>query len=88
MPNPFFQSQYRAVNPNVNNMANYRSIYNMLTSSKNPTQLIMQMAQQNPALQPALNFIKSGQNPEVLFNQLCQQRGINPQEFINQVTGN
>lgn len=81
MPNPFFQSQ------NMNSMAGYRNAYNMLVSSKNPTELMMKMAQNNPNLQPILNMVQNSKNPQMLFNQLCQQRGINPQEFIRQVTG-
>jgi hypothetical protein len=80
MPNPF------NVNP-INNYGSYKDAYKMFSQSKNPMQLFMNMASQNPNLQPIMNLIKSGKNPEMVFNQLCQQRGINPNEFLKNITG-
>ena len=82
MPNPFFQSQYRTVNPNVNNMANNRSIYNMLMNSRNPVALFNSMAQTNPQLKPIANMLSQGMTPQTIFNSMCEQRGINPDEFM------
>lgn len=86
MSNPF-----NALNPanpyNNNNMAGIRNAYQMLTSSRNPMQTFMQMAQGNPQLQPAIQMLQQGYNPQQIFNTMCQQRGINPSEFLRNITG-
>lgn len=49
----------------------------------NPQQMIMQMAQQNPQLKQMLPLIQ-GKNPQQLeevFNNLCKEKGISPDEF-------
>lgn len=86
MPNPFNTLNPR--NPyNANNMAGIRNMYQMLTQSNNPTQMFRQLAANNPALQPAVNMLNQGMNPQQIFNTMCQQRGINPQEFLRNITG-
>lgn len=85
-----------AGNPFVNNsnfmgginMNNLRNMYQLFMNSKNPTQMIMNMARQNPQFRPIAQALQSGQNPQQIFNQMCQQRGIDPNEFIKNVTGN
>ena len=79
MGNPFYQMN--------SNMTAIRNAYQMLTSSSNPMQIFTQLAQNNPQLQPILNMLRNGANPQQLFNSMCQQRGINPQEFIKNITG-
>lgn len=85
MANPF-----NALNPanpyNSNNMAGIRNIYQMMQNG-NPMQVFQQMAQSNPQLQPILNMLRNGGNPQQIFMNMCQQRGINPQQFINSITG-
>lgn len=86
MSNPF-----NAINPsnpyNANSMANLRNMYQMLTQSSNPMQTFQQLAMNNPKLQPVLNMLKQGANPQQLFINMCQQRGINPQDFLRNLTG-
>jgi hypothetical protein len=78
MPNPFYtQTQF----------SNYKNIYNMLANSKNPQQLFAAMAQNNPQLKPIVNMLNQGMNPQTIFNTMCEQRGINPQEFLKNITG-
>ena len=86
MGNPF--NSINANNPyNANNMAGMRNAYQMLTQSQNPMAVFQQMAQQNPNLQPVMNMLRNGANPQQLFYSMCQQRGINPQEFLKNLTG-
>ena len=86
MPNPF--NTLNPANPyNANNMAGIRNAYQMIMQSGNPIQAFQQFARNNPALQPALNMLNQGMNPQQVFNTMCQQRGINPQEFLRQITG-
>lgn len=86
MPNPF--AQMNPINAYSGNMGNIRSMYQAIAGSKNPMQAFSRIAAQNPAMQPILNALRNGANPQQLFNTLCQQRGVNPQEFLRSITGN
>lgn len=90
MANPFYQGVY---SPNQNNYynsnssaMNFNNIYKMLTSSNNPLQLFESIAMKNPNMAPIVNLLKNGQSPQQVFSAMCEQRGINPQEFINNLT--
>lgn len=86
MSNPF-----NILNPtnamNANNMAQFKNAYQMLKNSPNPIAMFKQMAMNNPKLQPIVNMLNSGANPQQIFNSMCQQRGINPQEFLKGIMG-
>lgn len=78
MANPF----------NTNNSNNiFRNIYQAMSQSQNPYDMFMRLAGNNPQMQPIVNAMRSGMKPEQIFNNMCQQRGINPQEFIKSITG-
>lgn len=86
MSNPF--NVLNPSNPyNSNNMAGMRNIYQSLMSSKNPMQMFQQMARGNPQLQPIMQMLNRGANPQQIFMSMCQQRGINADEFIKNLTG-
>lgn len=84
MSNPF-----AALNPN-NPMRGYdfSALQSMYRSGGNPMQMIQSMAMQNPRFQPIFQALQSGANPQQLYQSLCQQKGINPQEFLRNITGN
>lgn len=69
--------------PNVNQV---KEMYNAMKSN-NPIQMIQKMAQTNPSMQQVLNALNNGANPQTLFYQMCRQKGINPDEFIKNITG-
>lgn len=52
-----------------------------------PRALLSQMAMTNPQAQQVLNMLNGGANPEQLYRQLCQQRGVNPDEFLQTIKG-
>jgi len=55
-------------------------------SLSNPQAMMNQMLMNNPNVQQALTFIKqAGNNPQTAFMNLAKQKGINPQEFINEL---
>jgi len=55
-------------------------------SLSNPQAMMNQMLMNNPNVQQALTFIKqAGNNPQTAFINLAKQKGINPQEFINEL---
>lgn len=82
MGNPF-----NVINPNNpmnnNRIGQMKSIYDAFRNSNNPMALFQQLAMRNPQMQPILNMLKQGVNPNQLFEQVCRQRGINPQELMN-----
>ena len=86
MPNPF-----SVLNP-ANPMRGYdfNALREMMNSMRNgnPMQMLSRMAMQNPRVQPIVQALQGGANPQQLFNSLCQQRGINPHEFMRNLTGN
>lgn len=81
MPNPFNQQV------TYNNMSNLRSLYQALNNSSNPLQVFQKLAQNNPNLQPIVNLLNNGYNPEQVFYSLCKQRGVDPQQFLKNITG-
>ena len=78
MPNPLIQ----------NNSLPIKELYKAITNSPNPQQMFIQIAKTNPQLQPIVKYLQQGISPQQIFNDICQQRGINPQEFIKQIQGN
>ncbi len=81
MPNPFNTTQ----NSNTNTL-NLNDIYQLLSTSKNPVEMFNNIAKNNPNMAPVLNLLNNGYSPQQVFNTLCQQRGINPQEFMKKLT--
>ena len=65
-----------------NNVSQLKSLYNLFR--QNPQQVIMQMAQTNPQVAQVLNMTKN-QNLETVFYNMCQQRGISPNEILDQI---
>lgn len=78
MANPFNMN-------NSNNM--FKNIYQAMSQSQNPYEMFMRLAGNNPQMQPIVNAMRNGMNPQQIFNNMCQQRGINPNEFIKSITG-
>lgn len=62
---------------NINNMIN------MLKGVKNPTDMLMNMAKNNPQANMILNAMKNGGNPKDMFYELAKQKGIDPEEVLN-----
>lgn len=61
-----------------------KQMLNAIRSSKNPQQLFMNMAQQNPQLKQLLTTINSsGKSPKELFYEVAKQKGIDPNQIIN-----
>ena len=82
MSNPF--NVINPANPmNVNRIGEMKSMYQAFRNSNNPMALFEQLAYRNPKLQPILNQLKGGMNPNQLFENICKQRGIDPNQLIN-----
>lgn len=82
MANPFFNNFNGG---NGINMGQVKQIYNMLRCSNNPNQLLDQLVSKNPQMAQAVNLIKNNDNYEQVFRSMCQEKGINADEFIKQM---
>lgn len=80
---------FNVINPNnpmnANRIGQMKSMYQAFQNAKNPMALFQQMAVRNPQLQPVMNMLRQGMNPNQIFNQVCQQRGINPEELMRMI---
>lgn len=67
-------------------MMNLMGLMQMMQGGGNPMQLAQMFASQNPQAAPAMQMIQ-GKSPEQLqqtFYNLCQSRGLNPQDVARQ----
>ena len=63
-----------------------KQMMQMFRSAGNPQAMINQMMMTNPQMKQAMDFIKaSGGDPKAAFYRLAEQRGINPQDILNQL---
>lgn len=87
MANPFYTGNN---NPNIikttSNNNNLKDIYNILMKSKNPYDVFNNIVKNNPNMQPIVNLLEQGYSPQQVFTSLCKQRGINPQEFLSNLS--
>ena len=82
MANPLLQALSMAtMNKGISSMS---ELYKLMTSN-NPMMLFNQIAKNNPQLNECLNLIHRGVNPQDIFYQLGNKRGINPQEMMRNI---
>lgn len=63
-----------------------KSIFSMLNGSSNPYQLLINMAAKNPMIKNIMDSAdKSGKSYQDMFYELAKQRGIDPNNIINQL---
>ena len=84
MPNPFNNTSMNNT-MNSKNINYFRNLYKSISQSENPYQALMNLAGNNPQMQPILNAMKNGNSLENVFVNMCKQRGIDPQAFMNQI---
>lgn len=74
-------------------MINPMQLMQMIKSGGNPQQMIMnimrQNARNNPVMNNALNMVEKGdmKGVEQLARNLCNEKGINPDDAFNQIKG-
>lgn len=74
---------FSSLNPVNQPSADFKQLYQAFTSSQNPMQMFMSMAAQNPQMQPIIQALQRGTSPQQIFNNICQQRGIDPNMFLD-----
>jgi hypothetical protein len=70
---------------NQNNPFNQiKQMANMLKGKSNPMQMLMGMSQNNPQISQVFNMLNgSGMSAKDMFYNIANQRGINPDDIIN-----
>lgn len=80
--NPLMQGMTGGVNPQA--IQQVKRMMNMFRAAGNPQQMLMQAAQQNPAIGTVMQMC-NGKNPKDVFYEQCQKMGVNPDDIINQL---
>lgn len=76
-------SLYQQLNPAQNN-SHIVNAFRMMRGAKNPQQMLMNMAQQNPQMKQTLDMINnSGKSPKDLFYELAKQKGVDPNQILS-----
>lgn len=83
MPNPFKQPFGGGYTP-VGNLAPLKNMLSMLNAAQNPQAALQMLAQKNPQMAQVMNLV-GGRNPQEVFYELCKQRGVNPDDILNQL---
>ena len=77
MPNPFKQNA-------PGNIAPIKNMMQMLNSAQNPQAVLQMLAQKNPQMTQVMQLV-GGRNPQQVFYELCRQKGVNPDDILNQL---
>ena len=65
---------------------NILSLYNTLRGSANPMQTIQSMAQNNPQIKKALDYVnENGGDSDTAFLKLAKDMGIDPKNIMNMI---
>ena len=80
--NPILQTLVNQ-SPQVNQI---KQMFNLLKSAQNPQALLNNMASQNPQLKQVMEVINQhGGDPKKAFYDIAKERGIDPNEILNQL---
>lgn len=66
------------------NLAPIKNMMQMLNGVQNPQAALQMLAQKNPQMAQVMNLV-GGRNPQEVFYELCKQRGVNPDDILNQL---
>lgn len=79
MANPLFtQAMQQAVGQNP-----IAQLYGMFRNSQNPQAMLSQLAKNNPQMAQVMQMC-NGRNPQQVFYEMCQQRGVDPNSILSQ----
>lgn len=69
-----------------NNLGRLKNMMNTVRNAGNPQAMLMNMAQNNPGIKQAMDFInQSGGDPQKAFYALAEQKGVNPEDILSQL---
>lgn len=74
----------QAQNAQSGNMQSLRQMANVVRNSRNPQMMLMELAQSNPQMKQAIEYIgQNGGNAKEAFYALAKQKGVNPDTILN-----
>lgn len=74
----------QAQNTQSGNMQSLRQMANVVRNSRNPQMMLMELAQSNPQMKQAIEYIgQNGGNAKEAFYALAKQKGVNPDTILN-----
>ncbi len=82
--NPLMHGMGMANGINPQAIQQVKRMMNMFRAASNPQQMLMQAAQQNPAIGTVMQMC-NGKNPKDVFYEQCKKMGVNPDDIINQL---
>ena len=70
------------------NIGQIKQMMQMVRSAGNPQAMVQNMAQNNPQMKQAIDFIKqNGNDPKKALYALAQQKGVDPDEILRTLQG-
>ena len=58
----------------------------MMRGANNPNQMLNMLAQQNPQVKQVMDMVKnSNMSAKDLFYKMAQEKGVNPDDILNQL---
>ena len=79
------------MNPMINRLTGarmdpIRNMINTIKTAQNPQMMLQQMAQKNPMLQQAMQYVnQNGGDARAAFYKLAQERGVDPETILQQL---
>lgn len=70
------------IDPGV--LQSVKRMMGMLSTARNPSAALQQVASQNPMLSSVLSMV-GNRDPKAVFYDLCQKNNINPDDILNQL---
>lgn len=82
-------SLYQQLNPQAGSPSsqnNLKNLFNSINNSKNPQQMLNNLAKSNPQLKSVLDLVQNSKmSPKDLFYFMAKQKGINPEDILKQL---
>lgn len=70
------------INPQM--LQQMKQLMGVLNAPQNPNAIIENLAQRNPQIRQVIEMC-GGKDPKAVFYEMCKQRGVNPDDILNQL---
>ena len=87
MSNPVFSSFNNGpTQTSLNSSSSWKGLFNQIKNSSNPNAMMQQLLTSSPRFQEVRNYInQNGGDAKTAFYNLAAQKGIDPNNFLNQL---
>ena len=74
------------MNPLLQNTSQLKSIFNAVKCASNPQAYLNQIMSNNPQYKQVMDYVnQNGGNPQQAFMKMCEEKGVNPNDILNQL---